>query len=423
MSKLARDAKHSSHLRHALKNAAGVALLSTPAFFPQGSAGLRWFTLVHGQWMIISYVWVLETNTGATWRVGYLRLLGTIIGAVYAYIMWLICHRNPYGLVAMVTAADIPITWIIIHSNIPSLGVVASVTLPPIVLSQYLSLATNISTLDLAVYRGAMIGIGIVAALLMNSLVFPRHSRVLFLNHTSRLLGLLSHLYLNLSRDLFHNSYTDMRHDKHKTLKLELQIRNALHRLSSLMASMRDELSLVPKPVHHYRQVVLKLQKVLDLMAGLRKIREKIPRNITVFPVLKERREFVSCVCISLFACEHVFRARQPLPQFLPSSRQALDVLTNQIESRIQHALEEDKSLVGVSLAYSLAEVELMKDMVDTIEDLLELCRQLFGTSTWLTQSWSGVYTDDGPGTPGDSWYGALGRDNGVMRAQHIFAS
>jgi len=25
--------------------------------------------------MIISYVWVLETNTGATWRLGYLRLV------------------------------------------------------------------------------------------------------------------------------------------------------------------------------------------------------------------------------------------------------------------------------------------------------------------------------------------------------------
>jgi len=36
--------------------------------------GQKWFTHFRGQWMIISYVWVLETNTGATWRVGYLRL-------------------------------------------------------------------------------------------------------------------------------------------------------------------------------------------------------------------------------------------------------------------------------------------------------------------------------------------------------------
>ena len=53
--------------------------------------------------MIVSYVWVLETNTGATWRVSYLRIvrpcslgksslllfsqIGTILGAIYAYIV------------------------------------------------------------------------------------------------------------------------------------------------------------------------------------------------------------------------------------------------------------------------------------------------------------------------------------------------
>lgn len=85
-----------------------------------------------------SYLWVLETNTGATWRTGYLRIvsksfvswhetqpgprsqLGTIFGATYAYVVgsilfmhlnsahcilqtWLICKRNPYGLVVLVT--------------------------------------------------------------------------------------------------------------------------------------------------------------------------------------------------------------------------------------------------------------------------------------------------------------------------------
>lgn len=34
-----RSVNHSSHLRHALKNAAGVALLSIPAFYPPDSSG------------------------------------------------------------------------------------------------------------------------------------------------------------------------------------------------------------------------------------------------------------------------------------------------------------------------------------------------------------------------------------------------
>lgn len=39
LSRIIRSIQHSSHLRHALKNAAGVALLSIPAFLPANSAG------------------------------------------------------------------------------------------------------------------------------------------------------------------------------------------------------------------------------------------------------------------------------------------------------------------------------------------------------------------------------------------------
>lgn len=41
LSKVVRAILHSSHLRHALKNAAGVALLSLPAFLPPESRGMH----------------------------------------------------------------------------------------------------------------------------------------------------------------------------------------------------------------------------------------------------------------------------------------------------------------------------------------------------------------------------------------------
>ncbi|KAG1754200.1 hypothetical protein EDB19DRAFT_1665235 [Suillus lakei] len=412
-SKMIRNTQHSSHLQHAAKNAIGVAMLSLPAFLPSNSAGFQWFAWIHGQWMIISYVWVLETNTGATWRVGYLRLSGTILGAIYAYITWAICGRNSIGIVVMVTLFDVPITWLVTKSRIPSLGVVASVTLPPVVLYEYLTPDSGVSTQDLAWMRASMIALGIIAALAMNSLVFPRHSRVLFLNQTSRTLSLLSQLYLLLGQQMFGNIYAFTPHDKQETMKLELQIRNALHRSSSLLITMNDELSLVPKPMRHYREVVLKIQKILDLMTGLRKIRENIPRKETVASVLKERKEFISCICLSLFASQHVFRARQPLPQFLPSARQAFETLESQIETSLRQAINVDVSVKGISLAYSVAEREVMRDMVETIEELLELCRQLFGTSAWLTHTWPemSIYNaDEGPGTPGEGWLSTVGR-------------
>ncbi|PCH38737.1 hypothetical protein WOLCODRAFT_88241 [Wolfiporia cocos MD-104 SS10] len=127
------------------------------------------------------------------------------------------------------------------------------------------------------------------------------------------------------------------------------------------------------------------MQKLLDVMTGLRKIRENIPRQETVASVFNERREFMSCVCITLYACQHAFRARESLPQFLPSPRHAYEHLETHVQDSIRKAREEDAQSMGLSLVYAFAEQEVMKNMVDTLEDLLELTGRLFGTSAWLT--------------------------------------
>ncbi|KAI0670684.1 hypothetical protein C8Q78DRAFT_974868 [Trametes maxima] len=385
LSKRHRALQHSSHWRHGLKNAIGVAVLTFPAFMPEGSAGRDWFQSFRGQWMTISYLWVLETNTGATWRTGYLRLIGTVLGAVYGYVASIIVGTNPYGLVAMVTAFDIPITWIILKTSVTPLAVPASVAVPPILMAPYISPDPSTSALKLAIIRAVMIAAGIVAALVVNSLLFPRHCRVLFLSDTSRTLGLLSSLYLTLSHDMFRVHRARIHEERRKTLKLELQIRSALYRLSALVKTMHDELSLLPKPLRHYRQVITTMQKLLDLMTGLRKIRENIPRKETVANVFKERREFMSCVCITLFACQHAFRAREPLPQFLPSARHAFANLEAHVQECIRRAREDDPHALGLSLVYAFAEQEVMQNVVDTLEELLEVTGRLFGTSAWLT--------------------------------------
>ena len=38
-----------------------------------------WYEYMHGQWMTISYVWVMEVNTGATLRTAYLRLVRILL--------------------------------------------------------------------------------------------------------------------------------------------------------------------------------------------------------------------------------------------------------------------------------------------------------------------------------------------------------
>ncbi|OBZ75721.1 Uncharacterized protein C26F1.08c [Grifola frondosa] len=366
MAEIYRAFQHSSHWRHAIKNAIGVAILTFPAFMPEDSAefyrGRKWYTRVHGQWMTIRNQ---HRRNLEDWLPSFVRYIG---GGHLAYITAIICRTNPYGLVVMVTLFDIPMTWIITKTSITPFAVPASVTLPPIVFAKYISPSTTDSALQLAILRSLMIAAGSVPL---------RHKP-----HIGTAQQFISHSQPCMFRAQHTNNYEDRR----KNLKLELQIRNSLYRLSALIQTMNDELSLLPKPLRHYRRVVTILQKTLDLMTGLRKIRENIPRKETVANVFKERREFMSCVCLTLFACQHAFRAREPLPQFLPSARHAFTNLETQVQECIRCAREEDPHAMGLSLIYAFAEQEVMKDMVDTLEELLELSGRLFGTSAWLTQ-------------------------------------
>jgi hypothetical protein len=50
---------------------------------------------------------------------------------------------------------------------------------------------------------------------------------------------------------------------------------------------------LEQKPMMQYRNTISAMQEMLDILTGLRKIRERIPVKETVSGVLNDRREFV----------------------------------------------------------------------------------------------------------------------------------
>lgn len=397
LSRLLRRIQHSKHARHAIKNAVGVTLLAVPGFLPLGSPGRNYFVSERGAWAIISFMYVLEPNTALTWRVGIMRLCGTFIGAVYAYVTWAICRNNPYGLVAMVTASEIMLTWLV-RSSTPGVGIVASVTIPPILFTPYLGLP-HPSVIGLAALRGLQISIGIVAAILINHLLFPRHCRVIFLSGMAQALASLTQLYLHLSHRTL-NEVARTRSSMLRGAKLDLKLREMISRQNLLVKQMDNEISLMPKPTRLYREGTEIVQRIADLMSGLRRIRENVPQREAIHQVLQHRQHTVSCICIVLFACEHAFRSRRPLPQMLPSPRKAYEALAREMMESLQDAPR------ATDIGYAIAESEVLDEMVEALETLTTITRELFGTNTWLMdgscdfagsfghgQAWSGAET------------------------------
>jgi hypothetical protein len=174
------------------------------------------------------------------------------------------------------------------------------------VFSRYLDSNANTPIIVLAGWRAGMITAGVLAALAMNTFVFPKHCRVLFLRNASRTLGLLSQLYLTLSRELFKRDRAFTLGDRRRTQKLELETRNSLIRLSRLIVALRDEMSLLPKPMMQYRNAISSMHTMLDILTGLRKIREYIPVREAVSGVANDRRELVRVDVYPLVQHQHV---------------------------------------------------------------------------------------------------------------------
>jgi hypothetical protein len=118
---------------------------------------------------------------------------------------------------------------------------------------------------------------------------------------------------------------------------------------------------------------------------------------------------------MGIYACENAFRLRQPLPQFIPSARHAFHTLQDHVALRIRDAREENPGAMGLSLVYAYAESEVLRDVIDKLEDLLHLSGELFGSAAWLTDTANSAQVTPNtsePGTPveGDplGWYSTL---------------
>nr|XP_031860189.1 uncharacterized protein CI109_004321 [Kwoniella shandongensis]KAA5527261.1 hypothetical protein CI109_004321 [Kwoniella shandongensis] len=319
--------KHSRHVLFSIKLAAGICLLALPALLPPGFSGRDWYDRSRGGWMVVSYMFVLEDTTGAILKVGFLRALGCFIGAVMGFVCAVIAKQNAYGLVVLATACTVPISWhVLFDANTPGLGVSTGITLPPLMFIPYLGLANGQSDFTLAWYRFTDIAIGTFAAVLVGTWVWPVHARVQYFRAVSSTMERITEFYLRMSRDLVRSSLVYRVDDKQYDL-LEGKIKRDFGLSRSLVSIQRQEISLLPRPVKLYSEVIDASERLLDTLIEIRMLRFSVPRKATVLDVLPIRRELISTILINLWACGHAFGSRSPLPQFLPSPRVPLSEL------------------------------------------------------------------------------------------------
>lgn len=68
----------------------------------------------------------------------------------------------------------------------------------------------------------------------------------------------------------------------------------------------------------------------------------------------------------------------------MPSARQALLKLNDKVKEHMRDPdKENDVDDIGLTWIYALAEADVLLRMINTLDDLLTVSRQLFGTASW----------------------------------------
>ncbi|CEH12594.1 Predicted membrane protein [Ceraceosorus bombacis] len=328
---------HSPQVRFALKLATGTVLLSLPAWVARD-----WWQAQRGQWLVITYIWCLETSTGATLRVSAFRIAGTFAGAFYGIISWYASGGKAPALGFFLVLGSIPAAYLALFTRAPGVGVVMAITFPVVCLIPIIDTSQSHHVPSIALIRGYQILLGIVAALLVNLLVWPYHARVHLQRHISKTASSLQHLYLSLSRQTV-SGLVPTRESRHRFEALESAITDSLSRCRMDLDLMAAEIRLVPLPTRVLRRCVSALQNISDLLLALRHVRETAMLRFgvyehTVLNVLALRTDLISNIVLNLWTAAAAIKTRDPLPQCLPSPRLALQDLTRALREDLTRA-------------------------------------------------------------------------------------
>ncbi len=239
--------------------------LDSPSWLAPGESR-QWWVQNRGQWMAISYLFCLETSTGASIRTSFFRILGTISGAILGLIINEIAQDNPYALAFLLTVATALPSYVMLFTKIQGVGIVMSLTVPIVAL-----IPTEDKTetpIYVAWNRGYMIFFGIVAALAVNLFFWPLHARVELVKRVSSITAQLQSLYLSLSRQMLSGGLISSHKSSAAFERLEVGIESRICQARGLVDVMTAEISLKPKRTKVLSELLNHLEIILELLMG-----------------------------------------------------------------------------------------------------------------------------------------------------------
>ncbi|KAJ7122055.1 Fusaric acid resistance protein-like-domain-containing protein [Mycena crocata] len=405
-----------SDTKYAVKAGMATAILAAPAFFDRTRPI---FVDLWGDWALISFFIVISPTIGQTNFLSLHRVLGTVLGAGVAAVVYTLFPDDAIILTVFGFFFSIPcFYYIVAKPQYISAARFVLLTYNLTCLYCYNLRDKELSAVDIAVRRAISVTVGVMWAAFVSRFWWPAEAR----RELSKALG---EFCLNIgwlyTRLVASNSFapesqeveeeydgsdgeTRALSSAHRKLNnsikefmgMELHLQIKLIELQGLLSQTQNEPRLKgPFPVQLYRGILTSLQTILDKLHSMRCVttREEWQsvRKDFIIPVNKERREMVGNIILSFSTLSAAFRLKAPMPPYLPpaeASRQRLVAAIRKLDVVRNREVKGSRQLLF--FAYALT----MKGVTVELESLGHTLQNAFGVIGQTPEEFEALFMD-----------------------------
>ncbi|KAH7031257.1 uncharacterized protein B0I36DRAFT_242604 [Microdochium trichocladiopsis] len=396
----------SDSLSFALKLSVAAFSVTWPAFVPSLNA---WYSSVRGSWATLQLILVFEVSVGTSFQGFFLRAVGTIVGCTIGYLAYCIGGGNEVVAIVVLVIGLVPSSYVQVATPYVKTGVISITSLAVICLS---IIAGGFSDPPWEIYvkRMACFLVGGTAALFVELFLFPARARDRLVESLASCIQQISQMENSIAVGIDSPINIDVRNHAHNTNfsdakgKADQALAAARTFLPFCLTEPRLKGSFTGQTII-YGEMIYVLSQIIDRMDNMLSLRQAFGSGVLEElnkDVASYRRNVAGSISIALFAVHEALTTRLPLPQFLPSSRNAqLRYISRVRELLLQRSSEglESKnptrrgSLVMPTQALKSATKQNfiswnaasagMMEIIEYVEELIDLAKLLVGVNAF----------------------------------------
>ncbi|KAI6714595.1 hypothetical protein JHW43_002859 [Diplocarpon mali] len=380
--------------RFALKVAITTSLLSVPGWLDQSEG---WWNRNETWWAVVM-VWIMShPRVGGNFQDLITRSFCAALGAVWGGLAYGVDNGNPYVMALFAATYMIPMIYRFTQSSHPRSGIVGCVSFVVVSLSAKTSDGVQ-SSVHIAWTRGMALVVGVVAAVVVNWMLWPFVARHELRKALSSMMIYSSIIYRGVvAKYVYYEAGQEpSKEDIARSEMLEGRLREGFVRIRQLLALTRHEIRLRgpfnPLP---YSALIDGCENFFEYLVSVRQSSLFFhPHYLSddeqaVESLLTYRRDAVAAILMNLYILAGALRGDQKVPRYLPNAALARKRLLSHMatleasqaaraSNNLRAATEERESRKW-SQIYSYSYSQSLTGCVQQLEHLQKYTKEIVG--------------------------------------------